>query len=376
MTATPRSSFERTVADALHAGTAGIRADGGLADATRLRYRRRRRSRLTVGAAALLVVALLVPAGLLLRTGGGTDVVSASTRPVTASALPAGVPTAVPPTPAPGVSGPVIGGVTIAWLPAGMTRRGSSVGTGAYAADTRIGVRSYRADFTVETGGQYGFISVQAEWGPTGSLDDVAARAQVGGSSFKSSSRTTVRGHPAVQGGNSAKAEFGFTWIERDGLVLTVAGGTPVTLDETRHVAEALVVDTGPPSSAPALDAAIQTAAGQALRAGVSPAEAIRAVDTTDAGALVTARESFATHYPGFARTASVRLVASATQSADRVDVELSITFTDPRLAMFYPGSSGAAVTRAFPGEAVRAPTGWKITEYTYCQAVMMICPT
>ncbi|OHV31352.1 MULTISPECIES: hypothetical protein [Pseudofrankia] len=373
MTTTPTSPFERTVADALHAATAGISARGGLADATRHRYRRRR-ARLTAAAAALMVVVLVVPAGLLLRTHGGARVVPVTTPPATASAQPGGVPTAVPPTPAPGVSGPVVGAVTVAWLPAGLPLVGTSTGTGVTVNDTRPGVRAYRADFSAMIDGRVGFVAVRAEWGPTGSLDDVATRARASGSGFDSYSEATVRGHPAIQRGNASKQEFGFTWIERDGLVLSVDGGTPITLDEVRHVAEALVVDTGPPAATPELDAAIQAAASRALRAGVPAVEAIGAVDTADAPALVAARLSFAARYPGFARTASVRLLATAPRAADRVDIVLTVTFTDPRLSRFVPGTSGGTASRTFPGEAVRTPTGWKVTEATYCQTISLFC--
>ncbi|MCK9923823.1 hypothetical protein MXD61_18450 [Frankia sp. AgPm24] len=370
MTTTPTSPFEQAVARELRALTAGITIGSGLADATRERCRRRRRARLTVAAAALAVLVFLVPAGLLLHVGGGDGVAPAASS-AAAAAHPVGVPIARPPTAAPGVSGPVIGGVTIPWLPTGLTPGGTSVGIATDPRDTRSGVRSYRADFST-TDGPVGFVSLRAEWGPTGTLDEVAERARAGGSSFDSYSRTTVRGHSAIQRGNAAKAEFGFTWIEREGLVLTVEGGTPITFDEIRRVTDRLVVATAPPAT-PDLDAAVQAAASRALRAGVPAAEAIGAVDAPNAAALIAARTTFAAAFPGFASTAHVRLLATAPRATDRVDIQLSLTFSDPRLQAYSGGPS--ASTRVFGGEAVRTPTGWKITQNTYCEAVTMICP-
>ncbi|SNQ51882.1 hypothetical protein FRACA_840020 [Frankia canadensis] len=193
MTMPPTSPFEQAVAHELRAITAGITAGSGLADATRERVRRRRRARFTTGAATLMILALLVPAGLLLRPGGGDGVATAGARSAPASARPAGVPIAVPLTSAPDVSGPVIGGVTIPWLPSGLTPRGTSVGTGTDIRDSRAGIRSYRADFST-IDGPVGFVSVRAEWGSTGTFDDMAERVRASGSSVDSYFRTTVRG--------------------------------------------------------------------------------------------------------------------------------------------------------------------------------------
>jgi hypothetical protein len=378
------SDLERALRGALLSASSGVTARPDLTDAVRASHRRRRRQRRAVAAVTLAVAVVVTPAGVLLaRTDTDrANLVPTAPTPTAAAATapgPTAVPTATRPTPAAGTSGPVIGGLTVTWLPTGMEPLETSVRT----VDDRLGAVAYYGSFHAMVGGRSSFVSLTAEWGPARGLDDVEAALRAVQPS-RTFSQTTVRGHPALFSNLADKEEFGLYWVERDGLLIDLVGGTPATVADLRRVADGLVVGDGPPTVNPAVEAAVRSAAAQVFTAGVPAATALAAVDTADTAgtvaggdSLIVAREQYLLEHPGLARTLAVTVRTVAPRDENHVDIALVVSFTDP--SVWLPPSDlstaqGQPRSINIGGEAVRTPSGWKLTRDIYCMRVYRFC--
>ncbi len=364
------SDVERELRDAMLVATAQITAGPDTVAAVRGRFRRRRRTRRAVAAAVAAVIVVAVPSGLVLARPDGDPVEVRPARPAPSAGPSAGA--AVQPGPSPTAAVEPgradSGGVAVSWLPARVAFDSASVGTSQF---TR-GAIAYRSDFAGRAGDWSAFVDVTAQWGPTPSLAEVETyeRAVQPQRTF---SPTTVRGHPALLTRMTPKAEFSLIWIERDGLLLEVGGGTPVTEDDVRRIAEGLVVGARP-STDPAVDRAARQALTRAFAAGVDPAMALAAIEADRP--LADSRARYLARHPGVARTLRVDVHAVAARDATHAVATFTVTFTDPTLSLPTPDRGVPDGVRSYDlgGTVVRTAQGWQVSRDTYCQLAAEVC--
>ncbi|ABW16164.1 hypothetical protein Franean1_6830 [Parafrankia sp. EAN1pec] len=99
------------------------------------------------------------------------------------------------------------------------------------------------------------------------------------------------------------KQELALVWAERDGVLLEIAAGTPVTEDELRRVAEGLEV-----GARPTLDPNTERAVRETvMRAFATDGPADRALAAIEGGsALAEGRLRYPARFPGLASTLRV----------------------------------------------------------------------
>ncbi|MCK9899675.1 hypothetical protein CC117_07055 [Parafrankia colletiae] len=364
--------------------TVQVAAGPNLAGAVRERFRRHRRRRRAAAGAAVAVLVVASSTGLTLaRSGADTAEIrparpSPATAPVAVTtpvgaATPVTVTTGAAGTVFPPASGRDVGGVGVTWLPAGMSSAGPSA---AALSPFTPGALAYRSDFQTMAGGRVGFVAVTAQWGNVPTLaaveDDMrAAQPQ------RTFARTTVRGRSALLTRMDAKEEFSLVWIERDGLVLDVAAGTPVSEDDMRRVAEELTVGSRPRVD-PSLDRAVRAAVAQVFTGGTSTGRTLAAVENGEE--LAPGLERHRAQHPGLARTLRVTVHEVAPRDATHAAASISLTYTDPTMPLFeVRGDSitdrGRPATYDALAVLVRTGKGWQVSRDTFCQLALGVCP-
>ncbi|EIV91708.1 hypothetical protein [Frankia sp. QA3] len=372
---------ERELRDAMLAATAQVVAGPDTAAAVRARFRRRRRARRAVAAAVAAVIVVAVPSGLVLARPDGDPVEVRPARPAP-SAGPGSGPAVGPVSSAGPTIGPMppatpnagsgradAGGVGVTWLPAGVTFDSAEVG----ASQNTRGALRYRADYVGMSGGRRSFISVEAQWGTTPTLAAVEATRRAA-QPQRTFTPTTVRGQPALFTRMAAKDEFSLIWIERDGLLLEVAGGAPVTTDDVRRVAVGLVPAGPRPATRPAVEQAIRQALTRAFAAGVDPDTALAAIE--DGRSLAATRARYLASHPGLARTLRVDVHAVAARDATHAVATITLTFDDPTLIGPAPDRGDPAGTRSYDAgvTVVRTAAGWQVSRNSYCGLAVEAC--
>ncbi|WP_018639292.1 hypothetical protein [Parafrankia elaeagni] len=152
------------------------------------------------------------------------------------------------------------------------------------------------------SGRDVGGVAVTAQWGnvPTlAAVEDAIRSAQP----QRTFARTTVGGRSALLTRMEAKEEFSLVWIERDGLALDVAAGTPVSEDDMRRVSEELTVGSRPRVD-PTLDRAVRAAVAQVFTGGTPTGRTLAAVENGEE--LAPGLERHRAQHPGLARTLRV----------------------------------------------------------------------
>ncbi|MEX5631382.1 hypothetical protein [Parafrankia sp. FMc2] len=380
------ADLESHLRAAMRDETVRVTAGPNLAGAVRERFRRHRRRRRAAVGAAVAVLVVVSSAGLTLaRSGADTaEIRPARPSPATATApvavtTPVGTPTPVTVTTGaagtafPPSSGRDVGGVGVTWLPAGTSSAGPSA---AALSPFTPGALAYRSNFQMMAGGRVGFVAVTAQWGNVPTLaaveDDMrAAQPQ------RTFARTTVRGRSALLTRMDAKEEFSLVWIERDGLVLSVAAGTPASEDDMRRVAEELTVGSRPHVD-PTVDRAVRAALAQVFTGGTSTERTLAAVENGEQ--LAPGLERYRAQHPGLARTLRVTVHGVAPRDAAHAVALISLTYTDPTMPLL--GARGDSVPdrdrpAAYDALAVlvRTGEGWQVSRDTFCQLSLGVCP-
>lgn len=380
---------------------------------------RRHRARVLTGLAT--AVAVLVAAGVavplrLLSAGPASTVLSATG----------------PSPPAP-MTPYTYGGVTVGWLPTGMTHRGDTAAAvqaapgrhapndlpfavGGLGGDMPwltqeadlFGPFTYISQFAAPdattpasadqpgaTGSAAGLappalLWVTATWDPSAPRDISAISAQLAGKYLTTTligrveaTTTTVADQPALlvrTDSNTAQRRppadhryrAALMWRAPDGTQLAVEATGPSPLDPAvlARVATGLTL-VGQPAPPAAPDEATTAAILAAFHDAFAPGvpDDRWAAAVQDGPTLASLRKEVQNRYPPL----SVQVDELLVMAADTVSVGLTYSFTEPTVIL--PGRPVSS-SRGASGEAVRTAAGWQVSRGTYCTVAIVSPPT
>jgi hypothetical protein len=290
------------------------------------------------------------------------------------------------------------GGVTITWLPAGMTPGTDTAGRGLNPDENDPAVQQPLGSLLDQgsgdtfvsafTGAALDSAAVLVDWKPATFVTDLVAGRVSGQGSWKGVTRQdSVGGRPAslvtVDLRASAAGGYWATHGPRYALLLTwvtpaytvvgveLGGNTPPDSAVAHRIAAGLVVGHEEPPSPYAPDpetaAAVTAAFRTALTAGVPDTGWASAVQ--DGEALTRVRDEILAIHPGVAGTLTVSVTHLVRANATTVRADLALTWQDPNL--IGSAAPGDGQTFSVTGTAVRTAQGWQLSRATYCDGIV-----